>query len=317
MIRVALDAIGGDSGPRVAFECAINVISNHSNIEIQFFYHQSFSIPTNLLRALTSGQRNRLTLISCADLYSANDEVSRALFRRTDTSLYQALLSLKNKQSDVVVTFGNTGIMVALARYILGLLKPKLYPTLIRELSLKPLRCLTDLGANVHCAPQMLLGFSELAAAYVEELSNEKANVGLLNVGLEASKGSDVVRETNDLLSSMNWPHYSGYAEGYELFQGSKNVIICDGMVGNAVLKASEGLFHFLMKKLNDQGVMDSALMSFYQTERRHGACLVGVRGNLVKGHGESDVKAMIGAVEYAVKIAQAQLSEKIAQRLM
>lgn len=315
MIRVALDAMGGDLGPRVAFECAINFIDAHEEIEIYFFYHQSFSIPDNWLKSPRC-KSQQITLIECTDHYLLEEEVTRNLFRRINTSLYKALMFLKNDQADVVVTFGNTGVMVALARHLLGLLQPKLYPALIRELSLTPLRCLADLGANVHCAPENLLGFAKLSAAYVEELGGEKANVGLLNVGVEASKGSSVVKQTNQLLSSMDWPHYSGYAEGYELFHGDKNVIICDGMVGNAVLKASEGLLHFLMEKFNKQEARNSDLMSFYQTERRHGACLIGVRGNLVKGHGGSDIEAMTGAIEYGVRIAQAQLSQRIAQRL-
>jgi len=147
-------------------------------------------------------------------------------------------------------------------------------------------------------------------------LSGEKAKVGLLNVGVEASKGSSVVKQTNSLLSAMDWPEYSGYAEGHELFQGDKNVIVCDGMVGNAVLKASEGLFDFLLSKLTEKDSTSEIVESFYQTERRHGACLVGVRGNLVKGHGGSDIVAMEGAIEYGVGIARAKLSKKIERRL-
>ena len=316
MIRVALDAMGGDLGPRVAFECVINSLATHSNIEILFFYHKSFSIPEDLLNSIPSTQKSRLTFIQCHDLYESDEAVTRALFRRSETSLYKSLSYLKNNKADVVVTFGNTGIMVALARYILGLIQPKLYPALIRDLSLQPLRCLTDLGANVHCPPEMLLGFAELAAAYVEELSGEQAQVGLLNVGVEASKGSSVIKQADTLLASMNWPNYVGYAEGHELFQGDKNVIVCNGMVGNAVLKASEGLFSFLMNKLKAQDNVNNPLASFYQTEQRHGACLIGVCGNLIKGHGGSNSEAMAGAIEYGIKIARTQLATKIEERL-
>lgn len=316
MIRVALDAMGGDLGPRIAFECATHFLSTHSDVEILFFHHKSFLIPDHLLKSSSFAQRSALKLIPCSDRYEADETVNRSLFRRTNTSLYQVLSHIKSGQADVAVTFGNTGIMVALARHILGLIKPKLYPTLIRDLSLQPLRCLTDLGANVHCPPEMLLGFAELAATYVEELGGEAAKVGLLNVGIEASKGSNVIKQTNELLSSINWPTYAGYAEGYELFQGEKNVIVCDGMVGNAVLKASEGLFRFLMETLEKNNSDNDAFASFYQNEQRHGACLIGVRGNLVKGHGSSDGKAMAGAIEYGIKIAQTQLSNKIEERL-
>ena len=320
MIRVAIDAMGGDLGPCIAFECANNLLSKYSDIEIQLYYHESSPCNTHTsnpyLTQFTKDALSRLTLIECDDFYRVDETLDRGLFRRKQASLYQALISLKEARSDVVVTCGNTGVMVALARYLLGLIRPKLYPALMRELSVKPLRCLVDLGANVHCPASMLCGFAELGSAYIEEMSAETAKVGLLNVGVEASKGSNIVRQVDSMLSARVWPEYLGYAEGHELFAGDKNVIVCDGMVGNAVLKASEGLLQFLMGKTSQMKDSNQMLESFYQNERRHGACLVGVRGNLVKSHGNSDVPAMMGAVEYGIEIARTQLAQKIEARL-
>ena len=320
MIRVALDAMGGDLGPCIAFQCASILLSKYSDIEIQLYYHESSPCKSHLsnqyLTQLPKHDLARLTLIDCHDSFAVDEVLDRSLFRRKEASLYQAILSLKQGRSDVVVTCGNTGVMVALARYLLGLIRPKLYPALMRELSVKPLRCLVDLGANVHCPASMLVGFAQLGSAYVEEMSGVAAKVGLLNVGVEASKGSNIVRQVDDLLSAKTWPNYLGYAEGHELFSGDKNVIVCDGMVGNAVLKASEGLLSFLIEKSTQMKSSNQVLESLYQNERRHGACLVGVRGNLVKSHGDSDVPAMMGAVEYGIEIAQAQLAKKIEMRL-
>ncbi|MBJ7539464.1 fatty acid synthesis protein [Marinomonas transparens] len=310
MIRVALDAMGGDLGPRVAFEGAVEVLSRYHDLAITIYYSPSSDLELPL-------SHERLSFISCSDVIAGDEEIVRSLFRRKNSSLYRSLMSLSQKDSDVVVTLGNTGAMVALARHILGVLRPKLYPALIRELHTNPLRCLVDLGANVHCPPSMLEGFAELGAAYVEVLSDEVPRVGLLNVGVENSKGSSVIRETDRILANKSWPKYLGYAEGTELFRGEKNVIVCDGMVGNAVLKASEGLLSFLMGQLKELGEGASTLFeTFYQTERRHGACLVGVRGNLVKGHGCSDLSAMIGAIEYGVDIARADLFSAVEARL-
>ncbi|MEL0638387.1 MULTISPECIES: fatty acid synthesis protein [Marinomonas] len=311
MIRVALDAMGGDLGPRIAFEGALQVLSQHNDVEIVLYHSPDFSsfVEPSILC-------DHLSLVACCDVVKADEDIVLSLFRRRESSLYKSLYSLSVKEVDVVVTLGNTGAMVALARHILGVIRPKLYPALIRELHSNPLRCLVDLGANVHCSPSMLEGFSELGAAYVEALSNEKPKVGLLNVGVESSKGSSVVRKTDVILSAKKWPPYFGYAEGSELFHGEKNVIVCDGMVGNAVLKASEGLLSFLMGQFKAQGGDQSLFETFYQTKRRHGACLVGVGGNLVKGHGGSDLQAMIGAIEYGIDIARANLCETICKRL-
>ncbi|SBS34297.1 Phosphate acyltransferase [Marinomonas spartinae] len=310
MIRVALDAMGGDLGPRIAFESALEVLSQYPNVEITLYYSSYLTS-----ECIPQIHHSRLTLVSCLDEIHAEDDIVLSLFKRRDSTLFKAIDSLRDG-ADVVVTFGNTGAVVALARHLLGVIRPKLYPALIRELHADPLRCLVDLGANVHCPASMLEGFAQLGAAYVEVLSSEAPKVGLLNVGVESTKGSSVIRQADTLLSEKTWPMYLGYAEGSELFHGEKNVIVCDGMVGNAVLKASEGLLSFLMKQLKEQGGDQSLFETFYQTKRRHGACLVGVNGNLVKGHGGSDLAAMIGAIEYGIDIAQADLAKAITARL-
>ncbi|TYL47740.1 fatty acid synthesis protein [Marinomonas sp. IMCC 4694] len=309
MIRVALDAMGGDLGPRIAFDGAIEILSRHHDVFITVYFSSCSGLDLPV-------PHERLSLIACSDTIEPDEEIVLSLFRRSDSTLYQSLYSLSKKTSDVVVTLGNTGAMVALSRHLLGVLRPKLYPALIRELYSKPLRCLVDLGANVHCPSSMLVGFAELGAAYIEALSNEVPRVGLLNVGVESSKGSAVIREADRLLAGKKWPAYFGYAEGTELFDGDKNVIVCDGMVGNAVLKASEGLLSFMMSKFKGVDGVSSLFETFYQTERRHGACLVGVRGNLVKGHGRSDLPAMVGAIEYGIDIARADLYSAIEARL-
>ncbi|MCW8355038.1 fatty acid synthesis protein [Marinomonas pontica] len=309
MIRVALDAMGGDLGPRIALDGAVEILSRHHDVFITVYYspYSDLELPA---------PHERLSLISCSDVIDGDEEIVLSLFRRRNSTLYQSLKALTDKSSDVVVTLGNTGAIVALARHILGVLRPKLYPALIRELHSNPLRCLVDLGANVHCPASMLVGFAELGAAYIEALSQESPKVGLLNVGVESSKGSAVIREADRLLAENAWLSYKGYAEGTELFEGDKNVIVCDGMVGNAVLKASEGLLSFMMRKFKDANGVSSLFETFYQTERRHGACLVGVRGNLVKGHGRSDLPAMVGAIEYGIDIARADLYSAIEARL-
>ncbi len=309
MIRVAVDAMGGDLGPRIAFESAFKVLQKYDDVDIFIYYHNSFSPDSCFLH------HPRLNTIPCTDYIIQTDSVDRALFRRKETTLYKALESLSVKTVDVVVTLGNTGVMVALSRFILGLIRPKLYPALIRELGSSPLRCLVDLGANVHCQASMLKGFALLGSAYIESKSDLVAKVGLLNVGVESSKGSSVIREADQVLSENKWPIYAGYAEGDEIFTGDKNVIVCDGMVGNAVLKASEGLLSFINKKLNasDDKQIINAL---FQNGRHHGACLIGVNGNVVKGHGGSDEIALTGAIKYGIDVAENNLCEKISAKI-
>ena len=311
MIRVAIDAMGGDLGPRIAFQATQKILAAFADVEVRFYFDpQHFTVPEG-----TSS--NRFTSVSCSEHVASTESVDRALFKRCDATIFRALTDLADEQVDVVVTFGNTAAMVALTRYIVGLLRPKLYPALIREMRPAPLKCLVDLGANVHCPADMLTGFALLGSAYLEARSDDAANVALLNVGVETSKGSSVIKDCYQMLSARSWPAFSGFAEGFELFDGGKNVIVCDGMVGNAVLKASEGLFAFLLSQLSQHSMDTTAVEKLVRAENRHGACLVGVKGNLVKGHGRSDEKAMVGAIEYGIDIARTNLSKKIEQKLI
>ncbi|RDL45906.1 fatty acid synthesis protein [Marinomonas piezotolerans] len=311
MIRVAIDAMGGDLGPRIAFQAAQKIIAASTDVEVLFYFDSvSFSPPSDI-------NFDRIYLIPCSDHVPSNETIERSLFKRRDTSIYRAMSDHANGQADVVVTFGNTAAMVALARHIIGLLRPKLYPALIREMRPEPLKCLVDLGANVHCPAPMLTGFALLGSAYLEARCKDRANVALLNVGLETSKGSSVIKDCYQMLSTRKWPHFTGFAEGFELFDGGKNVIVCDGMVGNAVLKASEGLFAFLLDQLSKHSIDTSAIQNLVRAESRHGACLVGIKGNLVKGHGRSDLPAMIGAIEYGVDVARTNLHRKIEEKLL
>ncbi|MCO4785769.1 MAG: fatty acid synthesis protein [Marinomonas atlantica] len=310
MIRVAIDAMGGDLGPRIAFQATENIVAAFTDVEVHFYYdRREFAFPED-------SSSSRIIPVACQDSVTCMEAVDRSLFKRNESTIYRSLADMSEASIDVVVTFGNTAAMVALARHIVGLLRPKLYPALIREMRPNPLRCLVDLGANVHCPAEMLNGFALLGASYVEALSNNAANVALLNVGVETSKGSSVIKECYKRLSEQGWPNFSGFAEGFELFSGEKNVIVCDGMVGNAVLKASEGLFVFLLSQLPKHSVDTSAIERLIQAESRHGACLVGIKGNLVKGHGRSDLDAMVGAIEYGIDIARTNLYKKIEAKL-
>lgn len=310
MIRVAIDAMGGDLGPRIAFQATENIVAAFADVEAHFYYdRREFAFPED-------SPSSRIIPVACHDSVSCMETVDRSLFKRKESTIYRSLVDMSEAKTDVVVTFGNTAAMVALARHIVGLLMPKLYPALIREMRPNPLRCLVDLGANVHCPAEMLNGFALLGASYVEARSDSVANVALLNVGVETSKGSSVIKECYKRLSEQSWPKFSGFAEGFELFSGEKNVIVCDGMVGNAVLKASEGLFVFLLSQLPKHSVDTSAIERLVQAESRHGACLVGIKGNLVKGHGRSDLGAMVGAIEYGIDIARTNLYKKIEAKL-
>ncbi|WCN09227.1 fatty acid synthesis protein [Marinomonas mediterranea] len=308
MIRVAIDAMGGDLGPRIAFQAAKEVLDRHERVNITLYLSQDDCLSSDDFSQLDSSSRQRLKTVFCQDFIAGDEQVDRSLYKRSESTLYKSLSDMSAGQHDVVVTLGNTAAMVALARRLLGLIRPRLYPALVRELRLNPLRCLLDLGANVHCPAQMLEGFAILGAAYTEVLRSEVAKVALLNVGVESTKGNSVIRQADSALSSRLWPVYNGYAEGFDLFDGENNVLVCDGMVGNTVLKASEGLLTYFSQKLVKTGANKQMLESFYENERHHGASFIGVRGNLVKGHGRSDFRAAIGAIEHGIEMARADL---------
>ena len=260
-----------------------------------------------------------------------NEPPADALRRKKDSSMRVAINLVKDGSADACVSAGNTGALMAIARFVLKTLPGIDRPAIASQLPTKTGETLVlDLGANVNCTPDQLVQFAAMGSALVTAVAGiERPTVGLLNIGEEDIKGSDVVKQTAELLKSSTLNFY-GNVEGDDIYMGTTDVVVCDGFVGNVMLKTSEGLAHMLYEYLKTEftrnlltrlaaAVVYPVLMSFKRSvdpRRYNGATLVGLKGVVVKSHGSADAFAFTNALKRAAAEVEHGVLDKIAQRI-
>jgi phosphate acyltransferase len=261
------------------------------------------------------------------EVVEMHDPVAIALRTKRKSSMRVAINLIKEGRADVCVSAGNTGALMAIARFVLktldGIDRPAIAGVIPNQLG--RLTTVLDLGANVDCGPDHLFQFAVLGAALVEAIDEkERPTVGLLNIGEEVIKGNDVVKEAGELLrgSALN---FYGNVEGNDIFKGTTDVVVCDGFVGNVALKASEGLATMLGGFLREeftrsplaklQALTAMPVLNRFRRRvdyRRHnGASLLGLRGLVLKSHGSADVLAFECALERGYEEARHRVLER------
>lgn len=318
LITIAIDAMGGDAGPDVTIPAALLALKQHPRLRLILVGH-----PDKLSAA---PQHDRLTIHPALEEVLAQDAPSSVLRRKKDSSMRVALEVVRDGQADACISGGNTGALMALARMVLksfdGILRPAImarYPTRTE----KEVRVL-DLGANVDCSPEQLYQFAVMASAAakaVDEIPNP--SVGLLNVGSEAIKGNEQVKAAHVLLSADNTLNYRGFIEGNDTFSGEVDIVVCDGFVGNAVLKACEGSIKLIFDEVRAAArrswlsmlagpVLKWVLAPMRQKldpARRNGGCLLGLQGLVIKSHGGASVEGFAHAIRNTVNAVEHDLA--------
>ena len=242
-----------------------------------------------------------------------------------------AINLVKDGAADACVSAGNTGALMAIARFVLKTLPGIDRPAIASQLPTKTGDTLVlDLGANVNCTPEHLVQFAAMGSALVSAVDGiERPTIGLLNIGEEDIKGSDVVKQAAELLKASKL-NFFGNVEGDDIYMGTTDVVVCDGFVGNVMLKTSEGLAHMLSEFLKTEfrrnlltraaaGVVYPVLAAFKRRidpRRYNGATLVGLKGVVVKSHGGADAFAFTNALQRAALEVQHGVLDKIAQRI-
>jgi glycerol-3-phosphate acyltransferase PlsX len=256
-----------------------------------------------------------------------------ALRNKKDSSLRVAIDLVHQGLAQAVVSAGNTGALMATARYVLKMLSQIERPALMATLPTENEQGVTllDLGANVDCTPLQLLQFALMACVYLQVIEN-KANpsVGLLNIGVEETKGNELVKAANRLFTECTYLNYVGYVEADSLFKGATDIVVCDGFVGNSVLKASEGVAKLVIEVLKAsfsrntlnkiRGLLAkpalNVLKSKIDPDIHNGSCLLGLNGIVIKSHGSANAHAFEFAIQKAKLAVSQKLSEKIGQLL-
>ena len=319
--------MGGDHGPSVTLLACKQFLQTHPDAQL---------LLVGLPQALAHFHHPRASVVSATEVVTMDDPLEVALRRKKDSSMRIAIEQVRDGKADAAVSAGNTGALMAIARYVLKTLEGIDRPAIAGQFpnAKGGATTMLDMGANVDCSPQHLLQFALMGTALVSVLNgDENPTVGLLNVGEEDIKGGENTKKTAELLRSAAKSgdlNFYGNVEGDDIFHGTVDIVVCDGFVGNVALKASEGLASMVsgfLKKSFSVNIFTKiagfiaypALSGFKKLvdHRRHnGAALLGLRGLVFKSHGSADALAFEVALSRAYDAAHHQLLARVERRL-
>jgi len=322
--------MGGDIGLPVTIPASIEFARQFADVQLLLVGQ-----PEAVEKALADARhvpRDRIEVVAASEVVTMDDSVEVALRRKKDSSMRLAAQAVKDGRADACVSAGNTGAWMAISRYVLKTLDGIDRPAIATSIPNQTGRATTmlDLGANVDCTAEHLLQFAIMGAALAQALDHtERPKVGLLNIGEEVIKGNEVVKEAAELLRASPLNFY-GNVEGNDIFKGTVDVVVCDGFVGNAVLKAVEGLAKMLSSVIREEfkrniitllaGVIASPVLNRLRSRvdnRRHnGAALLGLRGVVIKSHGSADAYAFGFALQRAREAVVSKLLERTMQSM-
>ena len=312
-ITVAIDAMGGDHGPHVTIPAALAYLKRNAEAQVVLVGLQD-AIESEL-RVRKAGIGPRLRIHHATEIITMDDSPALALRNKKDSSMRVAVNLVKSGEAHACVSAGNTGALMAISRFVLKMLPGIERPAIATALpTLKGHTHVLDLGANVDCNAGHLLQFAIMGAMLVSAVEHNPApSIGLLNIGEEEIKGSDMVKEAGELLRRSTLNFY-GNIEGDDIYKGTTDVVVCDGFVGNVALKTSEGLAQMIATFLRQEfkrnlltrlaGVIALPVLNAFKKRVDHrqynGASLLGLRGIVIKSHGSADAYAFECAIERA-----------------
>jgi glycerol-3-phosphate acyltransferase PlsX len=313
-VTIALDAMGGDRGPTVVVPAALTVLEKDDSVNLILVGLRDVLEAARRRAPTTYG--NRLRFKEASEVVAMDEPPAEALRRKKDSSLRRAIELVKNAEAHACVSSGNTGALMATAKYVLKTLPGIDRPAIISSVpSLHGRTFMLDIGANVGCTAENLFQFGLMGSVIAKDmLDKERPSIGVLNVGQEDIKGNEIVREAGRLLAKSNL-NYVGFVEGDGIFSAGVDVVVSDGFVGNVAIKTMEGLAGLLGSFLREefdrnpwrrvQGLASqSALKSLARrldSRRYNGASLVGLNGVVLKSHGGADEIAFETAVQTAI----------------
>ena len=328
-VTIAVDAMGGDHGPPVTVAASLQFLEQA--LDARVLLVGSEAAIRDCLAGSQSSARDRISVQPAGEVIEMDDAPAEALRRKRDSSMRVAINLVKEGSAQACVSAGNTGALMAISRFVLKTLPGIDRPAIASQLpTRRGVTTALDLGANVDCTAAQLLQFAVMGSALVAAVEGiDRPSVGLLNIGEEDIKGNDVVKAAAEMLKSSGL-NFHGNVEGTDIYQGTTDVIVCDGFVGNVALKTSEGLALMLADYLREEFTRSAlrrmlavfALPMLNSFKRRvdprryNGATLIGLKGVVIKSHGSADVLGFRFALRRAyAEVAQCVL-ERIEQRL-
>ena len=330
LIKIAVDAMGGDGSPKKVIEGIIH--NNKSNKENYFkIFGNKDEIEKHIVNKI---DKSYYEIIHTNNIVKSTDSPLEAAKRGKDTSMWLSIDSVKKKDSDIVISAGNTGALLVIAKLNLKMIenidKPALSALWPNK---KGMSVVLDLGANIECSSKNLVDFSIMGASLYKSLyPNETPNTALLNIGSEELKGNEIIKDTFKILNEKksNNFNFHGYIEGNELMNGNVNVIVSDGFTGNVALKTAEGTANFItdeLKKVFKGSILGkiSALLNISNLNKfkkrldprlYNGAIFIGLDSPVVKSHGGTDFIGFSNSLDVCNRIIKGNLIDKIRENI-
>jgi len=330
-ITIALDCMGGDRAPQIVVEGADIIAASNSDAYFLMFGNE------NKIKPILSHCRHlkdRYKIIHTEDFVSSDEKPSVALRRGTNSSMRLAIDSVKEGESDVAVSAGNTGALMAISKVVLRPLPSIDRPAIVTSVpnQKKKATVMLDMGANIDCDAHILYQFAAMGHAFARVvLKIENPTIGILNVGSEELKGHDEIKSAAALIRDSHLKDaFHGYVEGDDIMKGTVDVVVTDGFSGNITLKAIEGAVK-LVSSIVKEGFMDSIwskigylfashsitkVTKSVDPRMHNGALLVGLNGVVVKSHGSTDRIGFANAIKVAISLVENKINERIIEEV-
>lgn len=329
--RIALDAMSGDHGPHIIVQAALKVLSEIDDLHLIIVGDEA--VLKQELGHQPAKVTQRISISHATQRVEMDDPPSRALRNKRDSSMRIAINLVKEGKADACVSAGNTGALMATARYVLKTLPGIDRPAIITALPNMQGTCthVLDLGANIDTTPEHLFQFAVMGSVLSQAVDNlPSPRIGLLNIGQEEIKGNERVKEAAKLIASGSSINYIGFVEGDDIYKGAVDVVVCDGFVGNVALKTTEGvakmISHYVKQSFTQNWLTRlAALISLpiinnlrkkIDPRRYNGASLLGLRGIVIKSHGSADVLSFSYAIKEAIIEVQKNVPSQIHHQL-
>jgi glycerol-3-phosphate acyltransferase PlsX len=327
-IKIAVDAMGGDHAPAIVIEGVVDYIRENQHDEGYKIVLVGKEKEINReLRKFKNFRLDRIEIVDALEEISMKEHFLTYWRKREETSIKKAIDLVKNEQAKAMVSAGNTGAVMALAKTVLGSIKNIDRPALaIMIPTLKGNSLLIDVGANIDSKPHNLVQFAMMGKVYLENIYGIKnPRIGLMNIGEEEVKGNELTKATHNLLKQLDI-NFIGNVEGRDVYLGEADLIVTDGFTGNVALKVSEGVVDAMLSMLKRE-IMSNVFskIGFFFLKRSlkrikkkldyaeyGGALLLGVNGIVIIGHGSSNAKAIKNAVYLSYKF----ISQKVLQKI-
>ena len=329
-MRISVDAMGGDNAPNAIVEGCLLAVEKSTGFTIQLIGDEAV---IGKILSDEGYKGDRIEIIHTSQVITGTDIPTKAIRQKKDSSIVRGLNMVKNKETDSFLSCGNTGALLTGAMLVTGRIKgidrPALAPVIP---TVNGSTMLIDAGLNTNCKLINYLQFATFGSIYMRAMFGiKKPKVGLLNVGAEETKGTEIVKEAFLKLKALEDIHFIGNVEGRDLIDGACDVAVCDGFVGNIVLKTYEGIGSFIKSGMYDifmknaiskmaAGLVKKDMKAFFKKldyEEYGGTPILGVTGSVFKGHGSSKAKSIMFAIDCAVAFSKTTVIEEIKRKFI